>query len=39
LFAALAPARRVLLAGAGGGFDVYAALVGLCPPGLPILES
>ncbi|GAA3291021.1 DUF1152 domain-containing protein [Dactylosporangium vinaceum] len=26
LFAALAPARRVLLAGAGGGFDVYAAL-------------
>ncbi|SBT39241.1 DUF1152 domain-containing protein [Micromonospora auratinigra] len=26
LFAALAPARNVLLAGAGGGFDVYAAL-------------
>jgi hypothetical protein len=26
LFAALEPARRVLLAGAGGGFDVYAAL-------------
>lgn len=26
LFAALSPARRVLLAGAGGGFDVYAAL-------------
>jgi hypothetical protein len=26
LFAALADARRVLLAGAGGGFDVYAAL-------------
>ncbi|GIF41584.1 DUF1152 domain-containing protein [Actinoplanes xinjiangensis] len=26
LFAALAPARRVLIAGAGGGFDVYAGL-------------
>jgi hypothetical protein len=26
LFAALAPARRVLVAGAGGGFDVYAGL-------------
>ncbi|GAA1578143.1 DUF1152 domain-containing protein [Dactylosporangium maewongense] len=26
LFAALEPARRVLLAGAGGGFDVYAGL-------------
>jgi hypothetical protein len=26
LFASLEPARRVLLAGAGGGFDVYAAL-------------
>src|SRR5262249_52960699 len=26
LFAALTPARRVLLAGAGGGFDVYAGL-------------
>jgi hypothetical protein len=26
LFAALAPARNVLLAGAGGGFDVYAGL-------------
>jgi hypothetical protein len=24
LFAALAPARKVLIAGAGGGFDVYA---------------
>ncbi|WP_344507536.1 hypothetical protein [Dactylosporangium maewongense] len=26
LFAALAPARNVLIAGAGGGFDVYAGL-------------
>src|SRR4051794_1169482 len=26
LFAALAPARRVLIAGAGGGFDIYAGL-------------
>jgi len=26
LFAALAPAQRVLIAGAGGGFDVYAGL-------------
>lgn len=26
LFAALAPARRVLIAGAGGGFDVYAGM-------------
>ena len=26
LFAALEPARGVLLAGAGGGFDVYAGL-------------
>lgn len=26
LFAALASARRVLIAGAGGGFDVYAGL-------------
>jgi hypothetical protein len=26
LFAALAPARSVLIAGAGGGFDVYAGL-------------
>ncbi|WP_433788517.1 DUF1152 domain-containing protein [Actinoplanes sp. CA-252034] len=26
LFAALAPARRILIAGAGGGFDVYAGL-------------
>ncbi len=26
LFAALEPARRVLVAGAGGGFDVYAGL-------------
>ncbi|AYF28021.1 hypothetical protein CSH63_11305 [Micromonospora tulbaghiae] len=26
LFAALAPARDVLIAGAGGGFDVYAGL-------------
>src|SRR5258705_12401785 len=26
LFAVLEPARRVLLAGAGGGFDVYAGL-------------
>ena len=26
MFAALAPARRVLIAGAGGGFDVYAGL-------------
>src|ERR1051326_3280329 len=26
LFAVLAPARRVLVAGAGGGFDVYAGL-------------
>ena len=26
LLAALAPARRVLIAGAGGGFDVYAGL-------------
>ncbi|WP_433320389.1 hypothetical protein [Micromonospora chersina] len=27
LFAALAPARSILIAGAGGGFDVYAGLV------------
>nr|BFE57397.1 DUF1152 domain-containing protein [Dactylosporangium thailandense] len=26
IFAALAPARRILVAGAGGGFDVYAGL-------------
>ncbi|WFE19418.1 hypothetical protein O7621_15810 [Solwaraspora sp. WMMD937] len=26
LFAALSPARNVLIAGAGGGFDVYAGL-------------
>ena len=26
LFAALAPARSILIAGAGGGFDVYAGL-------------
>ncbi|MGC5331845.1 hypothetical protein [Micromonospora sp. DT62] len=26
LFAALEPARTVLIAGAGGGFDVYAAI-------------
>ncbi|MFI5912613.1 hypothetical protein [Dactylosporangium sp. NPDC051541] len=26
LFTALAPARNVLIAGAGGGFDVYAGL-------------
>ncbi len=26
LFAALAPARRILIAGAGGGFDIYAGL-------------
>jgi hypothetical protein len=39
LFASLEPARRVLLAGAGGGFDVYAALplaAALWDPGVEV---
>ena len=35
LFAALASARNVLIAGAGGGFDVYAGL----PLALALWES